>query len=173
MNLILLGGNSIENKQWLHDFSAVLHSHFASIYTHDYRHWETKDELIDLDYELATLSNLVTSRQPYIIIAKSAGVLVALKGIAQKILNPDKCVFLGTPILWAKENHFAVNEWLKEYSLQTLFIQQSHDPAMSFDDLQHYLHESNVQNYNMIDLPGKDHLYSELDEIKEKIVTFI
>lgn len=173
MNLILLGGNSAINKQWLKDLAAALKPHFPAVLIHHYRHWETGEELIDLDYELDILSKIVQSQDPYTVIAKSAGVLLTLKGVAEKILNPQKCVFVGIPIPWAKANHFAVDSWLKNYSVLTLFIQQSHDPTMSYQDLQPYLEEANLTNYQIVEMPGDDHVYGDLEQLKDNIVSFL
>lgn len=172
MNLILLGGNSPTNKQWLHDLATVLKTHLPSSYIHHYRHWETGEELIDLDYELEVLTKNLPA-VPYIVLAKSAGVLLTLKGVAEKLLSPQKCIFLGTPILWAKGNHFAVDSWLNNYSLPTLFIQQAHDPAMSFNDLKQYLEQGNIKYYQFFEVPGDDHVYGNFDQLKDPIITFI
>lgn len=173
MNLILLGGNSVENKQWLQDFSAVLHSHFASIYTHDYRHWERGEQFIDLDYELDALSKAISLEQPYTIVAKSAGVLLAVKGITEKVLQPKTCVFMGTPIKWGKAQGFDVDTWFQDYLLPTLFVQQSHDPAMSFPDLKQYLSQRDSKNYVLSEMPGDDHMYSNISSLRDAIVNFI
>lgn len=172
MNLILLGGNSPINKQWLHDLATALKTHFPSPYIHHYRHWETGEALIDLDYELEVLTKNLPA-EPYIILAKSAGVLLTLKGVAEKLLNPQKCIFLGTPILWAKDNHFVVESWLGNHSLPTLFIQQAHDPAMSFNDLKQYLEQENTKNYQLFELSGDDHIYDNFDQLRDPIITFI
>lgn len=173
MNLILLGGNSIENKHWLHDFSAVLHSRFASIYTHDYRHWERGEQFINLDYELDALSKVIPLEQPYTIVAKSAGVLLTVKGITAKVLQPKTCVFMGTPIKWGKAQRFDVDAWFQNYVLPTLFIQQSHDPAMSFSELKQYLLQKEAKNYLLSDIPGDDHVYGDLDSLGNTITNFI
>lgn len=172
MHLILLGGNSVINKQWLQDLAIALKTDFSSPYIHHYRHWETGEKLIDLDYELEVLTKNLPA-EPYIILAKSAGVLLTLKGVAEKQLNPQKCIFLGTPIFWAKDNHFAVESWFCTHSLPTLFIQQIYDPAMSSDDLKQYLEQENVKDHQLVELPGDDHAYNDFDQLRDPIITFI
>lgn len=172
MNLILLGGNSTINKQWLHDLATALKSHYPSPYIHHYRHWETGEELIDLDYELEALTKNLPA-EPYIILAKSAGVLLTLKGLAEEVLKPQKCIFLGTPFAWAKANNFAAETWLKHYSLPTLFIQQSHDPAISYQDLQHYLEQAGLTNSKPVEIPGDDHIYGDFEQLKNTIASFL
>lgn len=173
MNLILLGGNSIENKQWLHDFSAVFDPHFASIYTHNYRHWERGEQLIDLNYELDALSKNIPVEQPYIVVAKSAGVLLTIKGIAEKVLQPKKCVFIGTPVQWVQAQGFDVDTWFQDYSLPTLFIQQSHDPVISFNELKQYLLQKEIKNYLLSNISGEDHIYGDLDSLGNATTHFI
>lgn len=172
MNLVLLGGNSVVNKQWLSDFSSVLKPNFESTYTHHYRHWEAGAEFIDLNFELQALSVAINPKQPYVVVAKSAGVLVTLKGVAEKVLTPHKCIFIGTPVHWAKEHNFAIDAWLSNYLLPTLFIQQSHDPAMSFGDLKQYLDQENIKNCQLIELPGDDHVYGNFDQLKKRVIAF-
>lgn len=172
MNLILFGGNSIINKQWLHDLAAVLKPHFSSTYIHHYRHWETGEELIDLDYELEVLTKNLPA-EPYIVIAKSAGVLLTLKGIAEEVLKPQKCIFLGTPISWAKNNNFEVDTWLHKHIVPTLFVQQTYDPALPFKDLRHYLHKADIHNYQLLEVAGEDHMYDDIRQVKDIVMGFI
>lgn len=170
---ILLGGNSNVNRKWLQDLAAFLNPHFASAHIHQYRHWKTGEALIDLDYELKALIKTVPADQPYIIIAKSAGVLLTLKGVADKVLTPRRCIFIGTPVRWAKAHGFTIDAWMSNYSLPTLFIQQSQDPAMSFAELQLYLLQTGNKNYQLAELPGEDHFYGDFDQLQKEIISFV
>ncbi|MGH9856784.1 MAG: hypothetical protein ACRD4B_02970, partial [Acidobacteriota bacterium] len=148
MNIILLGGNNIGNKQWLDNITIAFTPHFDSLYVHQYRHWTTGEELIDIDLELSELSKKLPTK-PYMIAAKSAGVLLALKGIQEQVLAPQKCIFFGTPIPWAKKNNFETDKWVQQYTVPTLFIQQTHDPILPFNDLQDYLQQTNIKNHQL------------------------
>ena len=99
--------------------------------------------------------------------------LVTVKGIAEKVLQPKTCVFIGTPTKWGKAQGFDVDTWFQDYLLPTLFIQQSHDPAMSFSELTQYLLQKEAKNYLLSDIPGDDHVYGNLDSLGNAINNFI
>lgn len=175
MDLIVLGGNnrSPNNRDWVQNITSFLQQNFSSVYPHAYHHWEAKEKIIDLDYELKVLSEVVKNKQQYIILAKSAGVLLTLKGIFTDIFTPSKCIFLGTPIDWAKKHNFDLDTWLKNYSTPSLFIQKSYDPVALFQDLKKHLDKMEVQNYQLAEIPGKDHDYGNFEELNKIITPFI
>ena len=110
----------------------------------------------------------------YSIFAKSAGVLLTLQGISEGVLNPKHCFFCGFPHSWAKMNNFAVDTWIRELSVPTLFIQKSHDPAMFYEDLVEYLTEKeDLIGYKTVELPGNDHNYNDLAKVKDLITDFV
>lgn len=173
MQLILLPGNSKSNKDWIKQVKDSLNDLFDSIKIHYYQHWKTGESIIDLDYELQVLAYKAKGLDNYIIFAKSAGALLALKGVYEKKLRPCKCIFVGTPILWAKHYNFDVDLWLENYSLPGLFIQKSNDPAMSFKDLKKYLAQRKVKNHEIIEIPGNTHNYEDLQKIKLLVEKFV
>jgi predicted alpha/beta hydrolase family esterase len=172
MKIILLGGNSKGNIEWLKQLESELGKYYNDIFSHYYNHWKTNESPIDLDQELENLQKELKNIENYVIIAKSAGTLLTLKGIYEHKLNPTLCVFIGTPILWAQENNFDVNSWLKDYSLLTLFIHQANDPAISSNEFEALLKELNCKNYNLYVIPGDDHEYSDFQIIVEAINSF-
>src|SRR4030042_6785686 len=103
MNLILLPGNTPGNKNWIEEVEQSLKPNFSSTNIQFYRHWQTGDDLVDLDHELEELVDKTSKLSDYLIFAKSAGVVLSVKGICEGKIKPGWCVFVGTPILWAKE----------------------------------------------------------------------
>ena len=98
MNLILLAGNSVSNKKWIEEVAEAMKPNFKKIIVHYYKHWETGDELIDMNGELSRLMNTVSGLDSWSIFAKSAGTLLTLKGVKEGKIQPVKCVFAGTAI---------------------------------------------------------------------------
>jgi alpha-beta hydrolase superfamily lysophospholipase len=119
------------------------------------------------------LSDLTDALGPYVIFAKSAGILVVLKAIKNKLLNPKKCIFAGLPVYWADENNFNVRELISDYTIPTLFIQKTADPTISFNELKQFLKDVNVQNYQMKEVPGDTHHYENVTQLRDLINEFI
>lgn len=95
MHLILLPGNSSKNKTWIQEVESDLGELFNSTYIHYYMHWEIGDgnSLMNFDMELERLAGVVKENPDYVIFAKSAGVILALRGICEGILSPKRCFF--------------------------------------------------------------------------------
>lgn len=164
MITILLAGNSSRNETWLTNMKTALQDSLGEVYIHKYSHWKTENSKIDFDLELKKLKVILTDQQDYFIVAKSAGAILTIKGVMEGVLTPKMCVFFGTAILWAKENNFNINNWISEYSVPTLFIQKTNDPAISSDNLKDLLINSKVKNYNLMSVNGDTHDYDEYEE---------
>jgi len=174
MDLIILGGNnrSPKNRAWVSDLANTLQPYFTSVYSHSYRHWQTKEKVINLDCELEALKNIIKEKQEYLILGKSAGVILTLKGINSGVFTPAKCIFIGTPVRWGKKHSFAVDAWFRNYSTPSLFIQESYDPAMLSKSLKKYLKEMGVANYQLSEIPGNDHDYENQLQLRDIIISF-
>jgi hypothetical protein len=164
MNLLLLPGNSKQNKVWIDGVESELKSSFDNTMVHYYDHWwsEDPDAIIDMEIELNRLDSTTESFGKYALFAKSAGALLALYGIYEGTLTPEVCVFVGTAINWGRKEGFEVDDWLANYSIPTLFIQKSFDPAISARGLSDLLQDREVQNYSLLEIPGDDHTYSDI-----------
>lgn len=173
MKIILLGGNSLKNISWLEAMKDGLKRKYTDVFIHRYSHWDTKNSLIDLNKELRSLKKELIVPEQYVIVGKSAGVLLTLKGVYEHKLTPLACVFLGTAVLWGREKGFRVDSWLKGFFVPTLFIHKSGDPAISSNALESLLRESDCKNYNLHVIPGKEHEYSEYRELGQIILSFL
>lgn len=171
-HLILLGGNHVGNKKWVESVERLLKPHFSSTNILYYRHWTTGAEWIDIDYELEQLVNLVKKRKSYIILSRSAGTILTLKGIFEKRIHPKNCIYIAIAIKWAQNYNVPVKKWLSHYSIPSLLIQKSHDPAISFKDLQQFLIDNKAKNYQLIEIPGDDHYYGNIEEIKNLVLNY-
>ncbi len=172
MNLILLGGNSIDNKKWIEDVETCLKPLFQSTTVISYDHWQTGEWMINLDKEKEKLAQTAKNFGEYIIFAKSAGSLVTVKAIFEKSISPQKCIFAGIPLNWARKSNFDVNTWYKDYSIPTLAIQHTNDPLASSKELSEFLSQL-TKTVKVEELPGDTHDYDELDTIKKLVSDFI
>lgn len=174
MNLILLPGNNPEhNRNWIQLISFALKEYFDVIQIQEYRHWELTGGLPDVEHEVLTLNQAAVVMGDYVIFGKSAGALIALDAIYQHKVNPQKCIFIGLAVHFAEQNSLQIHTWLQNYSIPTLFIQKTGDWAASFAELEKILQERNVQNYQLLEIPGEDHEYNEVELIREKVATFL
>jgi hypothetical protein len=173
MDLVLLSGNSISHKKWIEEVADTLKPLFDKIYLQYYKHWETGDEVILMDHEIGVLKNALKDLDSYLVFGKSAGTLLTMRAVYEGFLQPVKCVLVGVPVPWGEMHNFAVDAWSEEFSVPTLFIQKTQDPAMPFDDLSLYLQKQQVRNYRMVELEGDSHYYGELELLKDFIAEFI
>jgi hypothetical protein len=173
MELILLPGNSINSKDWIEKIESDLKELFDKTYVLYYKHWETGAEIIDMNYELEQLTNHIGKKRNYILLAKSIGSVLAIRGIKEGKLKPKKCIFFGTPVLFCRQYRIPIDFFIENYSTETMFIQNTKDPYFSADELRNFLKNKNVKNYSFIEFPGVTHNYDELLQIKKLVKSFV
>jgi len=173
MKLVLLPGNDARNQTWIREVRDSISDKFDGSYLQGYGHWGSGKTVIDLNTELQKLYASEAILSPYTIFAKSAGVLLSLKGMYDKMLMPQRCIFVGTPVHFAKQNRFPLESWITAYQVPTLFIQKSRDPAATFGFLKGYLEKRGVKNHTMVEMPGDDHDYKEIDELNRIINDYL
>jgi hypothetical protein len=173
MKIILLGGNGPTNISWLEGMKAALKKEHSDVFLHRYLHWDTNAPLIDFDKEIENLRKELEGITQYVIVAKSAGALLTLRGVHERKLTPAACVFIGIAILWGREKNFNVDGWLNNYLVPTLFIHKSGDPAIAPNALKILLKESGAQNYKLNVIPGNEHEYSEYQVLVQVINAFL
>ena len=112
--------------------------------------------------------------KPYILLAKSAGTILALKAIKDNLIAPIKCIFIGTAINWGIQKNLFSNELIKDFTIPILFIQKTQDSvAMPYEEFKTYTKQQGVKNAVYNELPGYDHDYNEIKEISELISKFL
>ncbi len=171
MNLYLLPGNSPHNKEWIKQVEEALKPLFKETKVQFYKHWETGEEIADLEYESNKLKN--DFKENSLIFAKSLGIVITLKTIKEHKVKPKACIFAGAPINWCKKNNIPIETLLKGLKTKALFIQNKNDPAFSSKDLKELLEKNKLKNYKLIELEGNTHEYSDLPKIKHLIEEFI
>jgi predicted alpha/beta-hydrolase family hydrolase len=127
--IIILGGNSPKNAAWTVRLAEGFGQQ-VNVYTHQYRHWRQKDADINFKAELSRLAAYLRKHEgDYSIIAKSAGALLALQGIANGILTPLSIVCIGLPLEYAAHRKIPLQQLVAGNTRPTLYIQANHDPA--------------------------------------------
>lgn len=165
MNLLFLPGNDKRNLKWAHEVTESLRPLFSIIRVGSYHHWQTGAPFIDMELEQKNMSELTNNFSPYILLAKSIGVLLALKCMKEGSMNPQKCVFLGTPVRLANRMQYPLESWLHEYRVPTLWIQKDEDPACRSRILLDLLKTLDVPMSTFIEIPGENHHY-EVSEVQ-------
>jgi len=169
MDILMLSGNSLNNKGWIEQVAEYLKPYCGEIRIQNYKHWETGEKMINIDYEFGELSKTVQGMDEYVIFAKSAGTILAAKGIAAGILKPTKNVFCGFPLGMARSSNLSIEKWLEKISVPTIFIHNSHDVVLSYHDLELFL-EPLKFSYKTIETPGETHDYMDFELIKEQLL---
>src|SRR5690606_26948299 len=134
--LIILPGNSVKNKAWGEAVAARFGGWFDEVYLQSYDHWESGEENIDFEVELAKLGAAAKAAAPettFYIFAKSAGSLLALLAIQRGLVAPAQCVFFGMPLEWADRDVFR-GDWspLSDFRVPILAFHNEHDPVANY-----------------------------------------
>jgi len=172
MEIVLLAGNNINNKRWIEIIKEDLESYFESSEILYYDHWKNGGT-INIDKEVDKLTEKCLSKKNLVILAKSVGSTIVIKAIMDGKISPKKCIFIGLPVLWARDMNINLDTWIKGFSARTLFIQNDMDPVMGFFDLKKYLEKNAVINYEIIRLEGQTHNYDNLGKLKKETLDFL
>lgn len=121
MDLILLGGYSSHNKEWIEKVADSARDIFDNTEIIYYEHWKTGREM-NLEFESAKLKESANKKE-CCIFAKSAGIIIALREITGG-LKPKKCFFAGMPLNWARANNIDIEHLFENYSVPTIFLQK-------------------------------------------------
>lgn len=173
MHLILLPGNDKANKEWIEAVASQLSALFESTYIQYYNHWSKPSSSIHFEQELEKLIAYASNQKEYCIFAKSVGVLLTLQGIEMEKLFPQKCFFVGVPLEFARSKSPPVEKLFSNFSIPTLFLQKTADPAMSYSDLEIFLKQQKVQNSRLFEISGNTHRYEDIGKIVREIIAFM
>lgn len=145
-NLVLLCGQNRDNLAWLEKIGA----HFASsyrIHLHMYKHWADGGE-IDFNRELQRLHDAYSGLKDCIVIAKSAGGILALMAYHNGTFeHAQRIIIIGMPTAWAKTKGVDCAS-LIAHDEPVRYIQATHDPKGSYESLVALRGRSNIQKYH-------------------------
>lgn len=173
MNFILLSGNSVSAKEWIHNLGDTVIMKFGNTYVHNYKHWDNNEGMIDFDVELSSLSEKLNNLSPYIFIAKSAGCILALKSTIKEIPKPAACLFLGLPIKFAERYSISLSDLLINTDVPIIIAQNDNDPFGSFDEVKNIIDSLGDKNIAVKKLDGDTHDYDNFDEISRILSSII
>ncbi|MFP4402258.1 MAG: alpha/beta family hydrolase [Candidatus Nanoarchaeia archaeon] len=170
--ILILGGNSIEHKEWIKTLKTEFNEFSDNFILHRYKHWYCEEEMIDFYFELEQMRKYDDYKH-LIIIAKSVGAILAIKAIQNNILNPEKCVFMGFPLDWAYKNYLNIDSWSAYFSTPTLIFQNTKDPYCSFPKLQEYIECQEMQNIEFFTFENSTHNYINYEKMREVVRDFL
>lgn len=177
MNIAILPGNHKANKEWVDQLGVVFKDSFDKVYVHYFDHWDTDDGMVDIDLERNKLVEAIKGWDEYVIVAKSAGSMIALKGIYEGVLNPKSCFFIGLPYKWALKQGMDPDTWLSSLKVRTMFIQKPYDFAGSFDEVAELVHKLDIEEYELEKYivegePDNDHHYADVKYLRKLIIDY-
>lgn len=176
MDALILGGNSPHNQEWVGQVKTHLAPLFKAVATHDYAHWASSQSSIDFEHELNAVQRHTRGLGDYVVIAKSAGVLLYLKGMAANVIRPEKLIFLGIPLNFIRQHNLEhdFDVWLQKVTEPMLVIQNAHDPVASYGDINHYL-KAHVSPsiITFAELPGDTHDYTDFPKLYQLTHDFL
>ncbi len=173
MNLLLLSGESIRNKDWIYQVVQVMRPLFDSTFVHEYKHWASDQTNIDLEHELSSLRSEVENLDDYAVFAKSIGTVLTAKAITQGWLKPKKCLFTGAPLGYIQPNYPEYAKDLINSKIPALIIQNSHDPVGSYQELKAYFDTQAHPNIEIVETAGDTHSYDDLDDLNKRAQSFL
>lgn len=173
MKLILLAwNNKNSNQDWIQEVEKKFADLFDQTYIQHYDHWIKGSPDIDLENESNILLKNIDWVSDYVIFAKSAWTVLAIKSIYEKNLNPKACIFVGMPMGMVFRNEFPYENWFKNSKIPTLFIQKANDPVCSFQELKNLLWWLS-DSFQFVEVEWNTHYYEDVDLLRKLVGDFI
>ncbi|MEX1237334.1 MAG: hypothetical protein WD994_03590 [Pseudomonadales bacterium] len=163
MKILGLPGINPATGPWMDSILERVANERDDANTQYYEFWNSPDDHIDAPAELVRAA----AAAPELIIAKSMGTLLTLRGVAESILAPKACVLIGIPVGGDRELERSILSGWHERDIPTLFIQQQADITGTFDELTAVLTASG--HLQTVSIPGSDHVYSDVDQLASLI----
>ena len=79
-------------------------------------------------------------------------------------LRPTAYIFLGLPYN-VKKDELPLDEWLRAQTVPTLFVQETSDPYIGFDDLAATVSRLEVPQATLREIPGAEHHYPDIGKL--------
>ena len=158
MKILGLPGVKSETKEWMQALLSALQETPFDFEIAQYRHW-SGDHNPDINHE----ANCLAETSVDFVIAKSFGTIISTLAFDSYNFKPQKAIFIGSPLSRHRRSNY---ELLSKFvsSVPTLFIQQSFDPNGSYAELNDVV--ETYQYGTIVEVPGNDHVYSDLGELR-------
>ncbi len=162
MKILGLPGINPLTEQWMKKLFSSIELDQADVAIQQYQCWTNPGAKLNLERE----AKIVAKSKPDIVIAKSIGTRVALFTFTKGLTSSNACIFIGTPVRGYSNDE--LSELIKLCAfLPMLFIQQTDDPTGSYSLLASSIPDSTL--CKMCEVPGSDHFYGNIDQLKEII----
>ena len=149
---------------------------FGSVHLQTYEHWDNDTPVIDFDIELRKLKERpapLFTESEVVVMAKSAGSLLALLAIQGGQLTPQGCIFFGIPFDMAATQLFA-EDWspIADFTLPAIAFHNEQDPTTDYRFTAATLAQYAPQ-VELITTHESDHWYGDTDTYTSHIDTFL
>lgn len=170
MNILLLPGNSPENKDWIDGFGSFCKGKFDIVKVVHYDHWDSGEQFADIEKEAQKGERIVNGWRDYIIVSKSIGCAVTLKMLKNLKVQPKYVVMIGFPLLLLENKYKKVLDLLNNIQIRLIFVQKPKDPASSFVGLKAFLEGLELKNYKAMEYtsleePIDNHHYGSYEKL--------
>ena len=175
-HLIVLPGNSLKNKAW----GELVVEHYAPIYNSSflltYDHWVNGESNINFVTEAKKLQSHVDSLAQgteITLFAKSAGSLLGLIVMHNKVVEPMRAVFFGMPLDLAADSLFK-DSWsaVSELKVPAIAFHNVADPTTSYEFTRTTLAEHNP-NITLVTTEESEHWYGDTQTYNRTIISFL
>lgn len=171
--LILLAWNNKQsNWEWIKEVEDKLSDLFDETSLQYYSHRQQDKPNIDLEHESKVFIEKVDKIDDYVIFAKSAWTILAMKNIFESWLNPKACIFVGVPMGMIFRNEFPYQNWVKNIKCPILFIQKTSDPTCSYQEL-FDLFSWFSDLFTFQEVPWNTHEYEDVDLLRKLVGEFL
>jgi predicted alpha/beta-hydrolase family hydrolase len=168
MKLVILPGNSPDNKAWADLVEQTFAPNFASVHKQYYRHWTEGREVINFETELKVLSDAVKSDEPCVVMAKSAGTVLTMLAVSQNLIKPRRCFFFGCPFKWEPTQKIDLTEIVQTFPISTIVTQNTADHVATFAEVKAIL--ANNPNFTVVEGHEAGHDYDNLESVTSKVL---
>lgn len=170
--LVILGGNSSENENWIQKIDKYLEPEYSTA-EFSYSHWGKNPQEIDFEKELERLSKYIRNKRirNYSIVAKSAGFVLALQGVAANVLNPRTIVGFGLPIEYANYRKIDLRALIESSARSTsiVCIQADEDPQGSLGRVEELI----ADVFPVLGIEGRTHDYDRFEQMVNIAKSFV
>lgn len=160
MKVHVLPGMDPKTEQWANSLVQELGVAAGSATVQRYLHWESADASVQREAEIEKLKGCSMS----LLIGKSLGVGLGLRACIKGIIQPEKAVFIGTPLTSLVKQGHDLKLMVQQAGVSSLYIQQKDDPLGGAASLQESLPETRI-----IEVAGSDHQYNDIKQLIDHI----
>jgi len=173
MNILMFGGQSLSNRDWMVTLSSELNTradNYEFLY-HEYLAWSSKpnsDDASQIKNEIISAQSMYRNCNFDIIIGKSFGCLIALESKA----SCRYIILVGPPVMVFKQMGFDLMKAITASHTKVLILANNDDPLIDRVDLEGFARK-NPRLVNFHTLTGNQHKYDNIEELTQFINNFI